>query len=127
MPQPDLDWEPVDVVRGRATSLIHLPLLCLSGRMGIGPVEVIVPGDRTHSRSSGGGGGEVESSGLGGVGIAGCGRGALYCNKTYQYPMTDNSILETASSDPLDSLLVIEIGMDDALLVVTSSFLATNG
>jgi hypothetical protein len=59
------------------TQLIHSPLFCLCRGEGIGAVEMVVPGDRAEGGSSRGRGGDVESGSLGGICVAGRGRGAL--------------------------------------------------
>lgn len=71
---------PPDASMLRRTSkrqLIHSPLFCLCRGEGIGAVEMEVPSDGAEGGSSRGRGGDVESSSLGGVCVAGRGRGAL--------------------------------------------------
>lgn len=57
--------------------LIHSPLFCLCRGEGIGAVEMEVPSDGAEGGSSRGRSGDVEPCSLGGVCVAGRGRGAL--------------------------------------------------
>lgn len=55
----------------------HSPFLCRCHGVGLGSVKMVVPRDGADSHSSGSCGGDVESSALGSMCLAGCGRGAL--------------------------------------------------
>lgn len=57
---------------------LHLPLLCGCHGVGLGSIEVVVPRDGADGHSGRSCGGDVESPALGGMCLAGCGRGALH-------------------------------------------------